>query len=204
MFNALAVGGIIASLLTTAVAAPMSAPMSDDTAVNVITINGSGCPTATAVVRSSPDGRSLEVTFGGYFAWRGPGARPIDFRKNCIFSLLVPTPEGLTYAISGADYSGFANLQAGAIGLERASYWVQGSSQTTSIGHSFNGPMSDDWSTTDVIEVASLSYVPCDASRYFNINTELRVNAGTSDPAALNLMAFGQAITFRLTWKSCR
>jgi hypothetical protein len=48
--------------------------------------------------------------------------------------------------------------------------------------HNWRGPLSDDWQATDKVEVAAIIYHPCGERRSFNINTELRVSAGSSDP----------------------
>jgi hypothetical protein len=111
----------------------------------------------------------------------GVGAAPTDFRKNCQISLVVHVPQGFTYAIGKADYRGFASLAPGASAIQRANYYFQGQSQTSWKTHEWTGDMSDDWQSTDTTDLAALVYHPCGALRNFNINTELRVNKGTSD-----------------------
>jgi hypothetical protein len=160
---------------------PTSSPPSDSIVIDVVTVNGSGCPADTAAVAVSPDNTAFTVTYSDYLAQVGLGAKPTDFRKNCQLNLLVHVPQGFTYAIAQADYRGYAHLEDGATGLEQANYYFQGSPQTTRIGHSFAGPVDNDWETTDAVDVAALVYAPCGALRNLNINTELRVAAGTSN-----------------------
>jgi hypothetical protein len=156
-------------------------PPDDKIVIDVVTVNGSGCPAGTAAVAVSSDNTKFTVTYSDYVALVGVGAGPLDFRKNCQLNLVVHVPQGFTYAIAQADYRGYASLQDGASFTERASYYFQGMSQTTPISHSFNGGMDDNWQVTDQVEVTQLVYKPCGEERNFNINTELRVNAGTSN-----------------------
>ena len=176
--------------------------------VDVVTVNGSGCPAGTASVAPSTDGRSFRVSFSDFLAQSGPGAKPTDFRKNCQLSLRVNYPQGFTYGIAQADYRGFAHLVAGAKGTEKASYYFSGS-PSTGATHPFSGPLSDYWQATDKTEVASIVYAPCGEQRIFNVNTELRVSAGTSDISkTTSFMAMDSTdgsvkTTFHFAWKRC-
>lgn len=187
MFSALAMSGAIASILASTLTGPspavlVSNPPSDRIVIDVLTVNGSGCPEGTAALAVSPDNTAFTVTYSNYLAKVGVGAASTDWRKNCQLNLVVHAPAGFTYAIASVDYRGFAALEAGATGLERANYYFQGSPATAYISHSFTGPLADDWTTTDSVDVASLVWSPCGDLRNFNINTELRVSAGTSNP----------------------
>ncbi len=129
----------------------------------------------------SSDNTAFTVTYSDYLAQVGPGAAPIEFRKNCQLNLVVHVPHGFTYAIAQADYRGFAHLAKGARGFQQAGYYIQGTSPTSRIGHNFSGPYSDNWQTTDRKEVHELVFAPCGEERSVNINTELRVYEGSSN-----------------------
>jgi len=174
----------------------------------VVTVNGSGCPADTAAVAVASDNTAFTVTYSKYLAQVGVGATPTDFRKNCQLDLRVHIPQGFTYAITEADYRGFAHLENGASGMERANYYFQGMSQTARVTHVFNGPFSDDWQSTDRADVASLVYAPCGVDHNVNVNTELRVSRGTSDPETTSFMAMdstdgGVNTVYHVTWKQC-
>lgn len=156
-------------------------PPTDKIVIDLVTVLGSGCPAGTSAVAVAPDNTAFTVTYSSYLAQVGVGSAATDFRKNCQLSIVVHVPQGFTYGISEADYRGFAALEKGATGVEKASYYFQGYPQTTAMSHSFAGPWSDNWEGTDITDVAQVVYAPCGTQRNFNINTELRVNAGTSD-----------------------
>ncbi|MFD0686116.1 DUF4360 domain-containing protein [Actinomadura fibrosa] len=203
--------------LTSATAAPASAtaaPVLARTAgpngvtIEIATVNGSGCPAGTAAVAVSDDKEAFTVTYSDYMAQAGGSSAPTDFRKNCQINLKVHVPQGFTYAIASADYRGFASLEQGAGGVEKASYYFQGMSQTTAITHNLKGQFADNWQFTDTNDVAQLVYKPCGEERNFNINTELRVSKGTSDPAKVSFLAMDSTdgsikTTYHFAWKRC-
>ena len=190
--------------------APGDTPPPDHITIDVVTVNGSGCPAGTAAVAVSPDNKAFTVTYSEYMAQVGVGAKPTDFRKNCQLNLRVNVPQGFTYGIAQADYRGFGHLERGATGTERANYYFQGMSQTAYKSHTWKGPFSDDWQATDTVEVSAIVYHPCGEKRNLNINTELRVNAGTSDPkTTTSFMSMDSTdgsieTIYRFAWKRCQ
>jgi len=120
----------------------------------------------------------------------------------------VHVPQGFTYAIASADYRGFLSLQPGASATQKASYYFQGSSNTVPKTHPFSGSYNDDWQATDSTDVAQLVWAPCGVLRNFNINTELRVNAGTANPGKVSFMTMDStdgniSTTYHMAWKEC-
>ncbi|MFB7663115.1 DUF4360 domain-containing protein [Kitasatospora sp. NPDC056138] len=205
----LAVGGVVVSLLGSTGFTSAATPPPDKIVIDVATVNGSGCPAGTAAIAVSPDNTAFTVTYSNYLAQVGVGSKPTDFRKNCQLDLDVHVPQGFTYAIAAADYRGFAHLEPGATGTEKANYYFQGSPQTSSLTHEFRGGLDDSWQATDAVAVAALVYAPCGEKRNFNINTELRVSAGTSDPSrTTSFMTMDSTdgsinTTYHLAWKQC-
>jgi hypothetical protein len=204
--------------LTAVVAGPANAgavifrpapPPNDRIIVEIITINGSGCPPGTVAVAVSPGGESFSVIYGDYLAQVGVGSRPTDFRKNCQLNLRIRVPSGYRYAIAQADHGGFASLQRGATSSQRANFFFHGQSPSIFNTHTFRGPLVDDWQSSDVVDGAALVYVPCGEERNLNISTELRVSAGTSDPTTTTSYmsmdsvdaAFGS--TYYFAWLRC-
>jgi hypothetical protein len=207
MLGALSAAGLALSLIVSP--AFFAPPPPDKIVIDVITVNGSGCPAGTAAVAVSADNTAFTVTYSKFLAQVGVGAAPTDFRKNCQLSLRVHVPQGFTYAVAQADYRGFAHLEKGASAMERANYYFQGNSPTAYIEHPFSGPFENDWQTTDRTDVAQLVYLPCGEERNVNINAELRVNAGTSDPAkttsfiSMDSTDGNISTTYHFAWKTC-
>jgi hypothetical protein len=186
----------------------VSAPPPDEVTIDPVVANGSGCKNATATVVVAPDNSGFTVTHNEFFAHAGLGAEPLDFRRNCQLNLQVNAPEGYTYAISRAARSGFLHLPDGATGLQRSSYYFQGSSQTESVNHDFDAPYSDYWRAVDHFDYKDLLWHPCGERRNLNINTELRVRAGSADPETtvsfMTLGTDGNAVSrYQFAWKRC-
>jgi len=184
-------------------------PPPDKIVIDVVTVNGSGCKPGTAAVAVSPDNTAFTVTYSEYLAQVGVGSKPTDFRKNCQLNLRVHVPQGFTYAIAQADYRGFASLAKGANAVQRANYYFAGMSPSAHINHNLKGAFSDDWQFTDKVPVAALIWHPCGAWRNLNINTELRVFAGSSDPkkttSFITMDSTDGSITtiYHFHWKKC-
>ncbi|MFD4642931.1 DUF4360 domain-containing protein [Lentzea sp. NPDC058436] len=208
MLNAVA-AALLASAIVIPPGAPNETPPPDHITIDIVTVNGSGCPAGTAAVAVSEDNKAFTVTYSDYLAQVGVGARPTDFRKNCQLNLRVNVPQGFTYGIAQADYRGFAHLERGAYAIQKANYYFQGMSQNDSAQHRYNGPHSDDWQATDTTDVAAIVYSPCGEKRNFNINTELRVYPGSSNTATttsfVSMDSTDGAIdtTYRFSWKTC-
>jgi len=208
MINAVA-AALLASAIVIPPGAPNDTPPPDHITIDIVTINGSGCPAGTAAVAVSEDNKAFTVTYSDYLAQVGVGAKPTDLRKNCQLNLRVNVPQGFTYGIASADYRGFAHLEQGAYSVQKANYYFQGMSQTEQISHRYNGPVSEDWQATDTTEVAAIVYSPCGEKRNFNINTELRVYGGTSNTTTTtSFMTMDSTdgsleTTYHFAWKHC-
>ncbi|GAB2741589.1 DUF4360 domain-containing protein [Amycolatopsis magusensis] len=209
MFSALAATALAMSIVIPPGGAPGTTPPPDHFTIDVVTVNGSGCPAGTAAVAVSPDNKAFTVTYSDFLAQVGVGANPTDFRKNCQLNLRINAPSGFTYGIAQADYRGFAALAKGATGTERANYYFQGMSPTAYVNHNYAGPLEDNWQATDQTDLVSVVYAPCGEKRHFNINAELRVNAGTSDPkTTTSFMTMDStdgnfSTTYHFAWKTC-
>ncbi|TWP44368.1 DUF4360 domain-containing protein [Lentzea tibetensis] len=208
MLSAMAATGLALSLLV-APTAPSSADVvpPGKITVDVVTVNGSGCPAGTAAVATADDNTAFTVTYSHYTAQAGSGSSPTDFRKNCQLSLRVHYPQGFTFGIAQADYRGFAHLPRGARGQERANYYFMGTSPTAVSSHALSGPFSDDWQFTDKSDVASIVFAPCGEVRNLNVNTELRAFAnGSNTPAFVTMDSTdgGVSTKYHFAWKVCR
>ncbi|MGW1379827.1 DUF4360 domain-containing protein [Streptomyces sp. NPDC002446] len=214
MLSTLGAGAAVASLLLAGSASPTTTarfgddPPTGKITITVATVNGSGCRPGSAAVAIAPDNTAFTVTYSEYLAQAGGSSKPTDSRKNCQIALNVHVPQGFTYAIARADYRGYASLAPGARGLEQANYYFQGQPETARKSHTFTGPYDNNWQTSDETAIDALVYAPCGEERYFNINTELRVDGKGADPRATSFMAMDSTdgsinTKYHFAWKEC-
>ncbi|MEU5238233.1 DUF4360 domain-containing protein [Streptomyces lydicus] len=213
MLSTLSAGAAVASLLLGSASPTTPARFGDDPptgkiTITVATVNGSGCRPGSAAVAIAPDNTAFTVTYSEYLAQAGGSSKPTDARKNCQIALNVHVPQGFTYAIARADYRGYASLAPGAKGLEQANYYFQGQQQTARKSHNFAGPYDNNWQSSDETDIDALVYAPCGEERYFNINTELRVDGRSADPKTTSFMAMDSTdgsinTVYHFAWKEC-
>jgi hypothetical protein len=172
-----------------------------------VTANGSGCrPGGTVRTNVDRDNNGFRAEFDQLAAMAGGRAQPVDARRNCQFNLRVNgMPDGYQYTVVDAVYRGFGHLAAGATGLQRTTYYFQGSTDSVSPEHRFAGPLNDFWTVRDR---GPTVWSPCHLQRNANINLELRASAGAPAPAPLSFLSMtsweNRAFArFRLAWRTC-
>lgn len=210
MLRNLTAGAVLLAALAIpapALAAPTAPPPGTMT-VKPMGANGSGCPAGSYDILVSEDNTAFTVTYSEYTAQVGPNLKAAEARKNCQLALDIRIPGGYTYTIAQVDYRGYANLAAGAGGVQTASYYFVGNSQTARSTHNLKGPMDGYWQKTDNIGITSLNFKPCGVERNLNINTELRASAGTSDKKATSMVTMDSTdwstkTIYHLTFKKC-
>ncbi|GID94306.1 hypothetical protein Adi01nite_37180 [Amorphoplanes digitatis] len=187
-------------------AAPAAAATVPDTNITleVVAANGSGCAPGTAAVIANSDRTGFRIRYNDFVAESGGNAAPTDRRKNCQIGVLVTVPAGWSFAIAEAEYRGRARLYSGATALQRTNYYWQGSSTSSSSEETFAGPLQGYWETRDVAPV--LVYTPCSAQKVLNINTELRVDGGSSSSKSSMSMKSSEGdvdTLFNFSWAQC-
>lgn len=189
----------VTALALAAVVPPDDVPPPGSVRFEVVVLNGPACPGPTQVTFGA-DNRSFEVDFGdSFFVEAGPGTKPGDLVRRCEVHV-GPIIGGWTYGIRQVDHSGWAGLSKGA----RASMWARHSFSGlpgADRNHQFKGPIATDWQITD--EAPEIIYHPCGGSPRLKINADLRMNAGTSDPATHSELV-PEPSTYRLAWKRCQ
>ena len=200
----------VLAVLSTVLALSLSSPAraasvpDGNVTVEVVAANGSGCAPGTATVIANADKSGFRIRYYDFVAEAGGTADPTDRRKNCQIGALVTVPAGWTFAIAKAEYRGRARLSSGATALQRTNYYWQGSSANSSTEETFSGPLNGYWDTSDVAPV--LIYTPCTEQRVLNINTELRVDAGTSASRSSMSMRSSEGdvdTLFNFSWTRC-
>ncbi|WP_372410712.1 DUF4360 domain-containing protein [Streptomyces luteireticuli] len=183
-------------------------PPPGSVAVELRTVNGSGCGVRTSLA-VAPDYAGFTTSYESSPARVGVGSRPGEARRICQLALDVQFPRGFTYAITGTEHTGYARLAKGATGQLTVRHYVQAVPSWPTRTHRFTGPYDDVWETADFDDVGTAEYAPCGERRLLTLSTELRVDAGTSDPATttselgLNDTGSDTLARYRLAWKRC-
>jgi len=196
------IGGVPASA-----GSPLNDPPADEMVIDLVAMAGSGCRPGTADVAVSPDNTAFTAIYSDYLAEAGPGIATTAGRRNCQLNVLVHVPQGFTFAITKVDYRGYGLLQRGATATQRANYYFQGMSESTFTNHPVASPLDDNWFVSDEVPIASVVWHPCGELRNLNINTELRVNKGSSTQASfLTMDSVDGSIstTYHFAWQRCR
>ncbi|GAA4238387.1 DUF4360 domain-containing protein [Actinomadura meridiana] len=206
-----AVAAAALAVSTAPIAAAASGPRPvrgpDGVTIEIATANGSGCLNNTAGVAISDDAESFTVWYFNYLVQSGGSLKPAPVRKNCQLSLKLRAPEGVTYAVSSVDHRGYASLVDGAKATQKVSHYFQGLPQTGRITHQIPVPFDGTWHFEDSIQTEPV-YKPCGEDRNLNLNTELRLDPGTSDPSHPSVIAMDTledpiGSIYHLTWKTC-
>jgi hypothetical protein len=205
-------GGITgtAILLSLAAIAPGGVATSsppDDVSIDVLTVDGTGCPAGTATASVSPDNEAVTVNFSAYLALAGRGATEADASKNCALSLRVNAPQGFTYAVAKSDHRGYARLEPGALGALRVSYGFEGSTRAVHVDHMFTGPLDDGWQESGQVADDALVFAPCGLRPNLVVSTDLAVIGGTSDvnntTSMISIDSSDVDSAFHFVWKKC-
>lgn len=188
MSNKAAIRALGLSLILGATTSAFAAP-----SVEIVAVNGSGCPNGHATVSSvASDLSSFTVDFAGYSASR--------LRRNCIFGINVAAPPGYTYAVTNVPASGEYNLQPQAVGYFDAYYYFMGMPGTATTQELITDDSSDAWSTQGAFDAEELVYAPCNTTRYLFLNTALRVSGDSSGASSVSM---DPTFTVQLAWKKC-
>jgi hypothetical protein len=169
--------------------------------VDVVTLNGSGCPADTGQAALSADSTSFEVTFSEFSAVVTADSPQSRTRKNCVVGLTVDLPEGYTFAVREIPVAVDLDLAAGARLEHRISYYFSGNSTTTDVTTAVDGPFRGVWRSRHLVSDDSLVWLPCGQERQLNLNHRLVVLSGTS--AQANSARMSALASPRLIWASC-
>src|SRR5437868_14630846 len=87
--TAIVLAGALGLPVLTALPAAAAPAAPDNVSIDVVSVNGSGCPAGTSSVVISDDKTAFTVFYSDFLASAGGNAPPTAFRKNCQISLRV-------------------------------------------------------------------------------------------------------------------
>lgn len=205
MPNRTVVAVLIGSLLATAPTAGVAPePLPEAVRIDVVSVNGSGCPVGTTSVAMEPHDSALTITYGSFVAQIGPGTRPTDARRTCQVRLNVRGPSGFAFALTGSGYRGTASLAESATVTQRTTHHVAGSPGTTPAPRRLTGPYLGDYLADEPVDAAALAFTRCGAAHLMVVNTDLQVHPGASDPTTTtSVVSIDKSTGYSLAWRRC-
>ena len=103
------------------------APNSNEVYVNNIIHAGTGCPIGTVATDISEDAKAFTILFDEYLVEAGPDVPRSENRKFCQLTINLHVPQGWSYTLFEVDYAGYADLDRGTQGIQKSTYYFQGS-----------------------------------------------------------------------------
>jgi hypothetical protein len=179
--------------------------------VEQVTVNGSGCPAGTVAANFTSDFSVLELTFSDFVAQIGPGTKPSDWRKNCVIAATLHIPTGFTFALIGADYRGYGQVDPGVTGTQTTTYFIAG--QLGSFSLSSHVPQDLDsfgnYSRQDEIPVSEWVWSPCGVNSIANLNASVSLN-NSQNRSGAGLMTLDETdispqvlFHWHFAWQTC-
>lgn len=198
---------LLGGILTSSQAALLASESPSFVKVSKISYAGSGCPAGSVAENLSADFKAFTLIFDSYFAEVGPGSEFSQRRKNCQINVDLEFPQGWSFTIADIDYRGYAYLERGVSGLQKATYYFQGQRQSANKGTQFFGPFEGDYHARDTVGLGANIWSPCGARRALNINTQVRLE-NSQDSLAKGLLTTDSIdgtfeTKFSLQWKKC-
>jgi hypothetical protein len=181
-------------------------PNPDEVYVNNIVHAGTGCPVGTVATDISEDAKAFTLLFDQYLVEAGPGIPLSESRKFCQVTLNLHVPQGWSFTIFDVTYAGFANLDAGTTGLERSTYYFQGSpSSGVTLTSTLRGRYNSDYRIQDRLGLDALIWSPCGVNRALNIKSAIQVNARSGQSAMMTIDSIDGQLKHRygIQWRRC-
>lgn len=185
--------------------------------------NGTGCPSGSFAATVSPDGQSFSILLDNYIAETNLNT-PVS-RQACEFQINFYVPKGWSFAVTSADYRGFAYAELGAIVTHQTLYSFDGSTPRKARKkledrldhHSFNvfeikGPYNDNYLIHQALELKSAAWAPCNAveSQTLSVSTVLTAknhHHGTNVISQISLDSIDgslQSQKYQISWRRCQ
>lgn len=186
-------------------ASAFGSPNASQVKIAGISYAGSGCPAGSVSESMAPDAKAFTLLFDSYVAEAGPGVSLASGRRNCQIAVDLRFPAGWSYTIFDVDYRGYVQLDRGATGTQKTTYYFQGGSQQASLQSNFSGPADKDYHIRDSLGLDALVWSPCGASRAVNMNTQVRVAASGGRRAMMTIDSIDGQLTHRygIQWRRC-
>lgn len=165
-------------------ATPATAPNDNEFYFKNIKANGTGCKPGSWEKSISTDGLAFTLTFSEYDISISPTETRIS--KNCLISLDVHSPQGISVGISNFYYGGYAYLEEGVTMEQQALYYYSGTRADPTRPSYSKLPRGTDttwdafWNIEDKVKLEDIVWSKCGVDRLLNVNTQLTLKNGAN------------------------
>lgn len=216
--------GITTSLLGLSIlaAAPAMAQTPPGIRIHSIQAVGTGCPVGSYNATISPDAQTFSLLLDNFIA-ESSMQKPI-VRLNCELRVNFQVPAGWTFAVTSADYRGFAYAEVGTQVTHQALYSFDGSKPRNERpgyenggtynfrAQEFRGPYNDSYYIRHQVDPRTAPWAACNANsiQSLYITTYLmarNLNLSSLLTAQITLDSIDgqvQSQRYQLAWKQCR
>lgn len=191
------------ALLALAISATQ-AVRADDISLGTPAYGGNGCPSGTASVTLSQDGKSLSLIFDQFIVEAGGANRTLE-RKSCNVAIPVHIPQGFSVSVVNVDYRGYVSLPAQASARMTAEYFLAGSAGPR-FDKMFVGRTDTDYQFSNNLDINAQVWSACGADTILRVNAAMLVKTNRYNDqatATVDSADFKAGILYQLQWKRC-
>ena len=185
--------------------APPAAP-----SVGRVSALGTGCRKDTTDVLYTGANKGFTIRFADYALELNQSMPQSRMDRDCIISVEILSPNGLSYAVTGLKYRGFAVLEEGVTARQLVDYTFVGVAQGGAPKRQTSelmGPWDDSFQFADQLSGSELSWSDCATQRTLLLNTRLSlINANPKRQGYLSLSAVDadtSQLEITFDWKPC-
>ena len=168
---------------------------------------GNGCPSGTASISLTEDGKTMSVLFDQFKAEAGnTTGRRVD-RSSCNLRIPVQVPQGYSMALIGIDYRGFNAVPVGGAYTEFNAEYFYAGARGPRFSRRFQGPQSGEYLINNQLVATNLVWSPCGREVIFGINASATAMAPSSMQQTMMVVDsadINAGILYQFSWRRCQ
>ena len=167
---------------------------------------GNGCPSGTASVALTEDGKTMSVLFDQFKAEAGnTTGRRID-RASCNLRIPIEVPQGFSVALIGIDYRGFNAIPGGGAYTQFNAEYFYAGARGPRFSRRFQGPVSSDYLINNQLIATNVVWSPCGKEVIFGVNASATAMANSSMEQTMMIVDSADikaGILYQFSWRQC-
>lgn len=168
---------------------------------------GNGCPSGSASVSLTEDGKIMSVLFDQFKAEAGnTTGRRID-RSSCNLRIPIQVPQGYSVALIGIDYRGFNAVPYGGAYTEFNAEYFYAGARGPRFKRRFQGPLSGEYLINNQLVATNVVWSPCGREVIFGINASATAMANSSMQQTMMIVDsadINAGILYQFSWRRCQ